>query len=218
IDGVMRRSGDVFPLPQTQWTKLYLDAKASALTEASTAEGNASYAAMGEGLSFTTAPFAAATEYSGYVALRLNVASSTTDLDLFATLRLIDPSGKEMFFTGAHEPVQVARGWLRASHRRVDPTRSKPYLPIRPHDEIQKLEPGEIYPLDIEIWPTSIVVPAGYRLMLTITGRDLEVPGIPGRLLHNDPADRGTQEFNGIGTLHTGGVRECYLLMPRIPS
>ncbi|GIS15425.1 MAG: hypothetical protein CM15mP117_08570 [Alphaproteobacteria bacterium] len=41
------------------------------------------------------------------------------------------------------------------------------------HDEIQPLEPQKIYELDIEIWPTSIVIPKNYRIALTVRGKRL---------------------------------------------
>jgi predicted acyl esterase len=86
------------------------------------------------------------------------------------------------------------------------------------HDEIQKLEPGKLYTVDVEIWPTSILLPKGYRLVLTLMGKDFEVEGIPGRILHNDPQDRPMPEFGGVNTIHTGGKHESYLLLPVIPK
>ena len=85
--------------------------------------------------------------------------------------------------------------------------------------------------LDIEIWPTSIVVPAGYRVGLTIRGKDYEYAGPSGgRLsnfknelkgcgpfLHDDPRDRPTKVFGGVTTLHFGKSRAPYLLLPVIP-
>ena len=70
--------------------------------------------------------------------------------------------------------------------------------------------------LDIEIWPTSIVVPAGYRLILTLAGRDFEYE-TPGRMLHDDPVDRPQARFDGMNTIHTGGTRASFLLLPHIP-
>src|SRR6516165_5183410 len=69
----------------------------------------------------------------------------------------------------------VPDGWLRASQRKVDAARSLPYRPFHSHDEEWPLNPGEPIELDVEIWPTCIVVPAGYRLGLTVRGRDYEV-------------------------------------------
>jgi hypothetical protein len=102
-----------------------------------------------------------------------------------------------------------------------------------PHTEKEPLVPGEIYELDIEIWPTCIVVPPGYRLALTVRGKDYEYEGIideesrkfhryPSRgcgpFLHNDPDDRPPEIFANQVTVHTGPGRESYLLLPIIPE
>ena len=90
---------------------------------------------------------------------------------------------------------------------------------------------GEIAELDIEIWPTCIVVPTGYRLALTIRGKDYEYGGESGgRLsnfknelkgcgpfLHDDPLDRPPEVFAGATTLHWRPGRAPYLLLPVIP-
>jgi predicted acyl esterase len=70
---------------------------------------------MQESLSFSTPPFEHDTEFTGPAALRLWASSSTTDMDLFAVLRVFDPQGQECTFIGAHEKVPMAQGWLRAS-------------------------------------------------------------------------------------------------------
>ena len=94
-------------------------------------------------------------------------------------------------------------------------TRSdKPGAALRTVERAAAL-PGEVYPLDVEIWPTSLVFPKGWRLALTLQGHDFVVAA-PGRMLHNDPRDRPEAEFGGDNTLHTGGEHESYLLMPVI--
>ena len=50
----------------------------------------------------------------GFVTLRMDVSSSTTDMDIFATLRVFAPDGKEVTFIGAHEQTTMAKGWLSA--------------------------------------------------------------------------------------------------------
>ena len=55
--------------------------------------------------------------------------------------------------------------------------RTLPYRPYHTHDEAQPLTPGEIYELDVEIWPTCVVVPRGYRLALSVRGCDYVYPG-----------------------------------------
>lgn len=106
VDGkaVVRKEHE-WPLKRTQWTKFFLDAGDKSVGPKSPAkEARATYAALGEGVSFSTAPFEQDTEITGYVTARLTIASSTTDMDIFATLRAFDPAGKEVIFVGAHEP------------------------------------------------------------------------------------------------------------------
>ena len=216
--GASVRKEREWPLARTRWTKLHLDADAKALTSsAPKAESRSTYAALGEGVTFSTAPFERETEITGYVAARLTISSSTTDMDIFATLRAFDPSGEEITFIGAHEPTPLSRGWLRASHRKQVAVKSKPYRPYLSHDEIQKLTPGALYTVDVEIWPTCLVFPTGYRLALTLMGKDFELPGIPGRILHNDSADRPMPEFAGDNTIVTGGAHESWLMVPVVP-
>ncbi|WP_420225805.1 CocE/NonD family hydrolase [Pigmentiphaga litoralis] len=198
VDGATHRNEREFPLARTVWTPFYLDAASRSLAAGQPATSSQfDFDAMTESVDFTTAPFERETELTGFVTLKVWVASSKPDLDLFAILRLMDADGKEVVFDGAHEPTPVTRGWLRASHRKIDETRTLPYRVFHSHDEVQKLEPGKRYLLEVEIWPTSIVIPVGYRLVLTLQGRDFEFEGKPGRLLHNHPDDRGHDDFRG---------------------
>ena len=175
-------------------------------------------------MTFRSAPFAQDTEFTGPLAAKLFVSSSTTDMDLFVTLRAFDPAGKEVTFKGANDPeAPVSQGWLRVSQRKLDPARSKPYRPFHPHDGQEKLTPGTVYEVDVEIWPTSIVIPKGYTIALTISGQDFARPGATGMMkgsgifMHDSAADRPAPEFAGVNTIYTGGETASYLLLPRIP-
>ena len=84
-----------------------------------------------------------------------------------------------------------------------------------PGDDVQTNEVP--YELDVEIWPTSIVGPPGYRRVLTLKGCDFEYD-VPGRMLHDDPRDRPPEIFGGTNRIHTGGTHPSYLLMPLIPT
>ncbi len=217
-DGFTRRMEHEFPLARTQAMPWVLNAADMSLSSSSAEQPaqSCSYVDNSEGVSFTSAPFEQDCEFTGYMSLHLRVASTATDLDLFVTLRLLDPTGAEVFFEGAHEAVPVARGWLRASHRALDPERSTPLRPVHTHLREEKLRPGEAVALDVEIWPTSMVVPKGYRLMLTLAGRDFELPGKPGRILHQTLASVGAQA--AVQSIFTGGATPSYLLLPLIPS
>jgi uncharacterized protein len=212
------RKEQEWPLARTRWTPMYLDAAGGTLSGAQPAQaGQAQFTAMKDSLSFSTAPFAQGMEFTGPVTLRVWISSSTSDADIFAVLRVFDPDGKEATFVGAHERVPMALGWLRASHRKTDPARGLPWRPWHTHDEVQKLTPGEIVPLDVEIWPTSMVFPKGWRLVLTLQGHDFIVTP-PGRMRHDHPEDRPPAEFGGTMTVYTGGAYASQLTMPHIPG
>lgn len=213
------RTASSFPLPQTQLTRYYLDVASGMLsTDCPAEECIAIFDAMGDGVSFTTPPFAVDTEFTGFITAHLWVSSSTEDMDLFAVLRIVDAEGKELVINGAHEASPVSRGWLRVSHRRLDPQRSNALRPFHAHDRVEPMVPGEFYEVDVEIWPTSMVFPKGYRLVLTIMGKDFEFPDIPGRILHKHPSDRGGSTFQGSSRILTGGSRASYLTLPDIPT
>lgn len=226
------RYEDEWPLARTRWTHLYLDPDGMRLTAAPAAtEQSVTYDMMGEGLTFYAEPFAAETEITGPSALKLFIASSTPDADIFAVLRLFDPDGREVVFQGALDPhTPIGQGWLRASQRKLDAQRSLPYRPYHRHDEKQPLAPGEVYELDIEIWPTCIVAPPGYRIAITVRGKDYEHQGEAatlsnmknpmrgcGPFIHDDQTDRPPAVFGGKVTLHCGPERRAGVLLPVIP-
>jgi uncharacterized protein len=228
------RSENEWPLARTRWTKLYLDPSRMVLSREPIREAvTVEYEALGKGLTFWMPPVERETEITGPLAAKLFISSSTKDADLFLIVRVFDPAGEELTFMGSTDPhTPIANGWLRASQRRVDPKRSKPYQPYHPHDRIEPLTPGEIYECDVEILPTSIVLPPGWKLALSVRGKDYEYEGDlsefgkkfvyatrgTGGMTHGDPDDRPAQIFGGRVTLHSGGDRESYLLLPIIPK
>jgi uncharacterized protein len=227
------RGEDEWPLARTMWTRLHLQPDLS-LAEGEPADANAlEYQALGDGLLFTTDAFQEETEITGPLAAKLFVSSSTSDADLFLVVRLFDPDGAEVTFEGSTDPnTPIANGWLRASHRALDPERSRPWQPFHPHDREEPLQPGEVYELDIEIVPTCIVVPPGYRLGLWVRGKDYEYTGPldeygqtfyyatrgTGGMTHTDPDDRPPDVFGGTVTIHLGPDRPSHLVVPVIPE
>ena len=221
-----------WPIPRTEWKKLYLDPGNCALT-GEPAAGSVTYAGLGDGVTFLAPPAGEEIEITGPMAAALWISSATEDADLFLVVRVFSPDLKEVTFQGALDPhTPVAQGWLRASHRKLDEELSLPWRPYHTHDEKQPLSPGEICRLDIEIWPSCIVVPRGYRIGLTVRGRDYEWPGGAGAGLgtlgavftgvgpfkHDDPDDRPASIFGGDVTLHAGPDRPSHLLLPTIPA
>jgi predicted acyl esterase len=228
---VLRHENE-WPIARTQWTNFYLDGEKLALT---TSKNNSiktnTYDMIGDGITFSTPPLEKETEITGPSALKLFISSSTSDADLFVILRVFDAQNNEVLFQGALDPkTPIAQGWLRASHRKLDKARSLPFRPYHTHDEKQPLTPGQVVELDIEIWPTCIVVPKGYRVALTIRGKDYDhgqsaaslsnmknpMSGC-GPFMHDDPVDRPPEIFGGKVTLHFG-PQHSSLLLPIIPA
>jgi len=233
IDRFVERHENEWPIARTRWTKFHVDPAGHALaSESPKNAASVSYDAFGDGVTFISAPLESETEITGPLAARLFVSSSTKDADLFLVFRVFSPDMREVVFMGAIDPhTPVAQGWLRASHRKLDPKLSAEYRPYHTHDEPQPLEPGEVVRLDVEIWPTSIVVPAGHRVALTVRGKDYEWQKSTGArlsnfknelrgcgpFLHDDPRDRPGAVFGGKVTIHAGPGRESYVLVPVVP-
>lgn len=227
-----RRIEHEWPIARTQYTKFYLTSTNELSTHASIEKKSTkiSYAALGtienpSLIQFKTAPFEKETEITGHIVTHLNVSmsanpGSTTpqDLDLFVTLRHISPAGKEVFYTGtAGDPVPLCKGWLRVSMRKVNEkhARHREYLPHRDYcsSDVLPVLPGEVYPVDVEVWPTNVVVEKGGRIVLEVSSGDTQGSGI---FLHNSVVDRSVERFDGMNHVHFG-IGENYVTLPIIP-
>ena len=231
-DRFVERHENEWPLARTRWTKLSLDPAGLLNREACKTAEAVTFEALGEGLTFVSRPLESEMEITGPIATRLFISSSTPDADLFLVLRVFTPDLREVVFMGAIDPhTPVAQGWLRASHRKLDAKLSTPWRPYHTHDQPLPLRRGEIVALDVELWPTSVVVPAGYRIALTVRGRDYEYAKSTGArlsnfknelrgcgpFLHDDPRDRPKAVFGGRTTLYAGPQHLAYVLLPVIP-
>ena len=234
VDRFVERLEADWPLPSTRWTKFHLNpAQQSLDPQCKSASAIVEFDAQGDGITFMSAPLEEELEITGPLAARLSVSSSTSDADIFLVMRIFTPDLREVTFAGAIDPhTPVAQGWLRASHRALDLELTRPYRPYHRHDRVEKLQTGIPVELDIELWPTSIAVPKGYRIALSVRGKDYiyaEKTGLKlsnfknelrgcGPFLHNEPRDRNASEFAGTTRLHFGEGQEAYLLLPIIPK
>ncbi|KAJ6010399.1 hypothetical protein N7451_001811 [Penicillium sp. IBT 35674x] len=226
-----RRTEHEWPIARTQYTKYYLTSKHELLTHAPVERPvKVSYEALGtldtpQLIQFTTPAFEKETEITGHIVAHLNVSMSANpgaptpqDIDLFITLRHISAAGKEVFYTGtAGDPVPLCKGWLRVSMRQVNKehVRNRPYLPHRDYysTDVRPVIPGEIYPVDVEVWPTNVVVEKGGKIVLEISSGDTQGSGM---FQHNSPIDRSVERFQGQNHIHFG-LGENYITLPIIP-
>ena len=225
------REDEDWPLPRTQWHEYHLDGASSALGDRSAAAAAATYTAGVGSLRFASEPFGHDTEIVGPIALKLWVSSSTIDADLFAVLHAIDHDGHERFFSGICDPqMPITAGWLRASHRQLNQDLSRPYRPYLSHRTTLPLVPGDRYEVDIELWPSAVLLPTGFRVALTVSGADYDhgqpVPwakgarNVSGSSLwtHRDVRYRPREVYGGAVTVQTGGDTPSRLTLPGIPG
>ncbi|KAG9498592.1 hypothetical protein J7337_009400 [Fusarium musae] len=228
-----RREENEWPIARTQYKKLFLTPEQGlSWEEPKTERKKITYKALGtlekpEVVQFSTPAFGAETEITGHVVAHLNVSVSPdpsgptpSDIDLFVTLRHFDPSGEEVFYTGtAGDPVPLTKGWLRVSLRKVDSEHPKhrEWLPHRNYTskDVQPVIQGEVYGVDIEVWPTNVIVDKGGKLVFEVSSGDTQGSGI---FLHNDPVDRSPEVFQGSNHIHFGPRQQNYITLPVIPN
>jgi predicted acyl esterase len=225
------RFEDDWPIPRTRWTRWFLHPDGRLDTTPSESQGRLEFEALGDGLC-SSRTFDEDLEITGPSSLQLTVASPPlTPTSSSWSESSIPTEAKSS--SGCVDPIRRSpRGWLRA--HALDPERSLPWRPWHPHDRIEPLTPGALYTLEIEIWPTSIVIPQGHRLSVTVRGSDYAYRGTDtagvdistfknrftgcGPFVHDDPDDRDREVFGGITTLVLGPDAQASLLAPVIPS
>lgn len=212
-DVAEERAENEWPLARTQYRRLYLDAADGALGGSRSAAAEFRYDAC-KGRAVFVYRFEEAAELTGHASLKLWIeAGGSDDMDLFVALQKLDRDGNEVGFTfySFYENGPIALGWLRASHRALDPQRSSPEQPVHLHTQEQRLASGECVPAELEIWPFSVRFEAGEGLRLIIAGADIyrKEDGVMLPFpLHEDTRNRGEH------IVRTGGRYDSALLLP----
>jgi hypothetical protein len=212
------RAESEWPLSRTVYRPLFLDARDGTLRDSAPgATAELSYDPLQPGQAgIFDYHCDTDLELTGAMSLRLWVETrGADDMDLFVALEKLDADRRRVpfIFYAVNENGPLALGWLRVSHRALDPARSRPERPVHSHLAEQRLSTGERVPVDIEIWPSSTQFRAGETLRLVIQGRDIPEAGVP-----NGPTARHDETRNrGLHVLHTGGAYEAFLLIPQIP-
>ncbi len=203
-------------MDRTEFHRLYLDAARHKLRDKPvTTAAETHYHPRPECPTFDY-KFDRPTEQTGHMKLRLWVeAVGSDDMDVFVAIQKLNRDGVPVPFVSSatYQDGPVALGWLRASHRELDVTRSRTEQPFHPHTREQRLSPGERVALEIEIWPASIRFLGREKLRLLIQGRALPKRGLP-----NAPfARRQATRDAGLHVIHAGGMYDSHLLIPVIP-
>jgi putative CocE/NonD family hydrolase len=127
-------------------------------------------------LTFTTEPLAQDLEIAGPIRLTLYGSSTRDDMDFFVKLSEQMPQSPEDRAKGLNPAYYwITKGWLRASHRALDPTRSTEMEPYHTHADPEPIDPGKIYRFDIGIEPMAHRFRKGNRIRLEIVNGDSAV-------------------------------------------
>lgn len=110
---------------------------------------------------YTTPKLGRDVELLGPASLDLWLASTATDTNLQATITEVRPDGQEVY---------VARGWLRASQRKLDDQASTATMPVETdlQSDVQPLTPNAPTFMRLAIFPFDYVFRAGSRIRLII--------------------------------------------------
>lgn len=173
------------------------------------------------GVSFVSDPLDEDWVLAGYGKVKVWVSSSSKDMDLYVSLRVIDEQDREVDFSGqttmgfaaraVHYPT--AKGWLKVSHRVVDPARSTEYTVKHTHlaADYAPLQGDEIVPVEIEIIPTTALVRRGQRIRVDIQPYDGQGHGTRHAY---DPS----YHTGATNTIYTGPDHVGYIQLPVVPD
>jgi predicted acyl esterase len=212
FDDQLGRPEEDFPLPRTEYRKLYLDAANRSLSSTPVARESKCHYDANKGKATFDIAFDEETEFTGYMKLRLWVeADGNDDMDLFIAVQKLDAKGKWLPTSVMGAPHPGCPGKLRVSLREVDQTHPHhtEFQPWHPFKNPQPLEPGEIVPVEIEVYASSRVWHPGEQLRV-------EVMGHYERLDWFEPFAWDTNN-KGNHVIHSGGKYDSYLLVPYIP-
>jgi predicted acyl esterase len=205
------RTENEWPLARTQYTKLFLNTDGTFTNNPPKKESSVRYDAK-TGSTHFEYKFNDKTELTGYMKLKLWVqAEDSDDMDLFIAIEKYDRAGDFVRFPHTvlmYDYAPAALGWLRVSHRELDERKSVPHQPVLKHQRGLKLKPGEIVPVEIEIWPSSTLFERGEKLRLVVQGRDILTYAAFG---HTETVNKGEH------IIYTGGKYDSHLLVSVIP-
>ena len=171
------------------------------------------------GATFLSEPLEEDTVLAGYSKLVVWVASTSEDMDLFVSLRVLDEQNREVDYCGpalipgiSTDFYPLAKGWLKVSHRALDAERSTEFRPKHTHlrADHAPLRDGEIVPVEVEIVPNTGLIRKGHRLRV-------DVQPYTGVGHGNRHAYDGSYHDGARNTIYTGPEHPSYVQLPVLP-
>ncbi|PWH06418.1 hypothetical protein DEO23_05450 [Brachybacterium endophyticum] len=168
------------------------------------------------------------TQLVGYPKAHLWVeADGADDMDLFVLIQKLDRFGTPLqAFTVPNQSALVhdvtdhgasilrykgSDGRLRVSARHLDGARTSDEVPAHSFDRVEKLSPGEVAEIEIDLLPIGLAFHPEEQLRFIVSSRNLLGTMMP-----------GIAEYAGAGSgrhvVHTGGEHASYLQLPVMGS
>lgn len=207
-----------WPLARTQWTKFYLRRWQKLSSRPEEIFGRPDYFVQQplsetdevKSVSYTTLPMSEDTEATGPIALQLYAEIDTDDTNWIIALKDLSPGGLE---------VELSRGWLKASHRAVDESKSKPFQPYHHHLKPEPVVLGKIYHYAIELSPISNLFKEGHRIKLVIASLDHAKAMVPSAAIGASHLPRHLSiSRTVIHKIYHDEEHPSHLLVPIIPK
>jgi putative CocE/NonD family hydrolase len=233
------RHADDWPLPETQWTKLYLRSwerlSAEPFTPASVdrftppdafLQMPPSQTNVVQKLRYLSDPLPDDVLVAGPSVLNLFAEIDQDDTNWIVLLKDVGPDVSVLSVREGEREVpknlperEVTRGWLKASHRALDPKRSKPWKPWHPLTRAarQPVVPGEVVEYAIEIMATANLFRRGHRICLEITSLDLPT-GVAGATNAEYVPYHICSSKTVVHKVYHDAGRPSHLLLPIIPN
>jgi predicted acyl esterase len=234
------RYGADWPLPETRWTKYYLHSWERLKTEphlpAFQTYANPQPDAFVqmpptqtlkiERLRYMTDPLPEDTLVIGPISLTLYASIDQEDTNWIVILKDVGPDVSVRTARQGERSVpdnlperELTRGWLKASHRALDPKRSKPWAPWHPltMEAQTPVVPGEVNEYQIEILSTANLFEKGHRICLDITSLDL-TEGVGGETAVEYIPNHVCSSKTVLHKVYHNAEYPSHLLLPVIPK
>ena len=228
-----------WPLPDTQWTKLYLNAweRLSPLpfTPSSVDEEQPPdvFVQMPPTqtnriarLRYVSEPLAQDLLVAGPIVFNLFASIDQDDTNWIVILKDLGPDASVRTVREGERALpkdlperELTRGWLKASHRALDPKRSKPWKPWHPltREAAKPVIPDEVNEYAIEILVTANLFKKDHRIALDITSLDLPT-GITGATDAEYVPYHICSSRTTVHRIFHDARRPSHLLLPVIPT
>src|SRR5580692_40226 len=232
------RSAADWPLPETQWTEFYLNSwerlqvrpfmpssVEDDLPPDSFVQMPPTQTNVVEKLRYLTDPLPNDVLVVGPAVLNLFASIDQDDTNWIIALKDVGPDVSVRSLREGEREIpqdlierEVTRGWLKASHRALDPVRSKPWRPWHPLTRTaqKKVVPGEINEYAIEILATANLFRRGHRICLEIASADMPT-GVGGATNAEYIPNHIVSSRTTLHKIYHDAKRPSHLLLPIIP-